>query len=140
PTELQSGGRIGNAPVALAARIAAGVGYETKQLGNGQLAIQRRPLRQIAQLAPRRDRIGARVVAKNFGRPRGWQQKAGEHFHGGGLARAVRAEKTENGSGRHLEAEVVDGDKMTESAGQIPGCKHSSILSWLIIKLQRCPE
>ena len=49
-------------------------------------------------------------VAKHVGRAAGGMKEAGEHFEGGGFARAVGAEKTDQFALLDVEADVIDGD------------------------------
>ena len=72
-------------------------------------------------------------VAEHAGRAAGGVEQAGQHFQGGGLARAVGAEKADQFAGLDGEADVLDGEgllvlpaeKAADRAAQSPAasCK-----------------
>src|ERR1035437_10367096 len=50
-----------------------------------------------------------------------WRQQAGQHFHGRGLAAAVRANEAEDLTPLNVEAHPVDCCEITETTGEIAG-------------------
>ena len=63
----------------------------------------------------------AHVYVKQVGRAARGRDKPQEHIHGGGLARAVGTQKTENFSGKNFQAQAVDRDfhALAELTGSI---------------------
>ena len=79
-----------------------------QRLAAGHPAVEPRVLGEVAELAAvlagsrDRDAVDRRAAGRRAG-------EAGEDLEGGRLAGAVRAEKAEDGAGRHVEGEVGQG-------------------------------
>src|SRR5215813_2471249 len=57
-------------------------------------------------------------MAEKEGFAVGCRQQAGEHLHRGGLAAAVGAEEPEDFAALDAEADMVDGDEVSEAPGE----------------------
>ena len=72
------------------------------------------------------------------------RQKAGQHFHGGGLAGTVRTEKAQHFAGLHGETQIIDRFELAKLAGQRLDFNHLVKCSLLFKQLfaqlfeQRC--
>src|SRR5690554_430772 len=78
-----------------------------------------RSLGHVTDPAAGLDILRADFAAEQPGLPfAGWQQ-AGEHLHGGGLAAAIGAEKTEDLAPADAETDILDRDKVAEAQHQI---------------------
>ena len=85
-----------------------GPGHEAQVGGDVERVVERRTLGQVAD-APRRFRVLGRHVVAGHGHPAGrGRGESGDHPHGGGLARAVRAEKSDDLALPDGEGQVVD--------------------------------
>jgi len=86
-------------------------------LCDGQLAIQRKRLRHIADLHPRLQVVRVNFMAKYARVACAGRQKAGQHFHGRGLAAAVRTQKAENLAGGDAKAHIFNGLEVAKMPG-----------------------
>ena len=79
--------------------------------------IDRRGLRQIANVAADFERIVENIKARNARRARSGRHVSGKDAHGGGLARAVGAEKTEDFAFLDGERNVINRVDVTVRLG-----------------------
>src|SRR5262245_3882662 len=98
-------------------------------LPDGELAVEGKRLRHVADVAPRLHVIGAHRLSEQFRRAFGYGQEARQHLHGGCLAGAVRAEEAENLAARDAKTHVVDGDEIAKAAGQAIRFDRRSLIS-----------
>ena len=89
-------------------------------LPDRELAVEREGLRHVADAPARLHVVGAHRLAEQLRRAFGGGQQPGQHFHGRGLAAAVRAEKAEDLAARDAEAHMIDGDEVAEPRGSAP--------------------
>ena len=94
-------------------------GAVAKKFIHGQLAVDRRDFRQITQ-SP----LGFLGLIKDIDAIdqdlAGCRRKvAADHLHGGGLARAVRPEKTQNFAFLQRETDIVDGAMIAVITGKL---------------------
>ena len=94
---------------------------EAEELGAGQTAEQRHAFGHDTDLAFHFDRMSVEIEAEDFDASGTGRKQSGEHLDGGGLSCAVRAEETEELSGRDAQVDVVDGNEFSEAAGQALG-------------------
>ena len=87
-------------------------------LAHTQFFIQRKRLRHITHPHPRGHIARVDRRAQQLGVAFGGGQQAGEHFHGGGFAAAVAAEKAENLAFFDFKTHMIDGGKLAETLGQ----------------------
>src|SRR5262247_1503260 len=87
-------------------------------LPNGELAVERKRLRHVADVAPRLHVVGAHRLSEQFRRAFGYRQEPRQHLHGGCLAAAVRTEEAKDLAARDAKADMVDGDEIAKAAGQ----------------------
>ena len=95
-------------------------GVQIEILCDGQFGIKGEALRHVADPAARRHAARLHGLAKQPSRALARRQQAGEHFHGRGLAAAVRAKKAENLPASDVEIDVIDRREIAETAGQPP--------------------
>ncbi len=94
---------------------------QVEVLPHGQLAVQRKRLGHVADpLAGLHVMRVHRLAEQQRLALAGWQQ-TGEHFHGGGLAAAVRAEKAEDFTAGNAEIDLIHRDEIAEAHGQPMG-------------------
>ena len=82
-------------------------GMKHEVLPHGELRIQGERLRHVAHAATGRDVLGVDLVPEQRGPAFGRRQQAGQHFHGGGFAAAVRADEAEDLSAADSEIRVI---------------------------------
>src|SRR5690606_20152802 len=82
---------------------AADVGGESQELFWRHVAVCGGTLGQVTQYALGGDRRGHHIVSEYRHSSCCGSEKAGDHFHGGRLARAVRSEESEHFAGRDAE-------------------------------------
>ncbi|MEA3219506.1 MAG: hypothetical protein OZX49_00596 [Immundisolibacter sp.] len=90
-------------------------------LRHRQFVVERERLRHVADAPARGDVVRVDLVSEQPGLAFGRRQQAGEHLHGRGLAAAVGAQKTEDLTPRHAQADVIDRREVAKAHGQIPG-------------------
>jgi hypothetical protein len=98
-------------------------------LAPGQVGVHARALGDHADRLPHGAGLGPDVVARHsrLAGVRSGQRR--QHLHCRGLARAVRAEQSEYGSGRNLEGETVQSPNLTGVClDQFPGFDHRFLL------------
>ncbi|MCY1429909.1 hypothetical protein D9M71_458410 [compost metagenome] len=84
-------------------------------LPHAELAIQREALGHEADPLARGQVLGVHRATQQHGAAFTGRHQAGEHFHGGGLAAAVGAEKTENLTSANGKADLVHRREITEA-------------------------
>src|SRR5579859_2417000 len=62
--------------------------------------------------------MGGQIDPENLNAPRAWSEQPGEHLDGGGFARAIGAEETEELAGRNAQVHAIDGNEFSETPGQ----------------------
>src|SRR5262249_56578136 len=72
------------------------LGVEFEILSNGQFVVERESLRHVADIQARLHVIRPHRLAEQLRGSAGGRKKTSQHFHGGRLAGAVRAEKADN--------------------------------------------
>jgi hypothetical protein len=87
-------------------------------LPDSELAVEGERLRHVADVAARLHVIGAHRLAEQLRRAFGHRQKPGEHFHGGCLAAAVRAEEAEDLAAADPKADMIDCYEIAEAASE----------------------
>src|SRR5690606_26980749 len=120
----------------LAARKTAYPGDEGEKAARCHIAIGGRAFRQIANLALGLKRRLDNVVTTYTRRSRAWREKAGDHFHRRGFARAIRPEKAENLAPADLKADCVNGGEGAEPFGEpvnddhrLTACLHQAVFA-----------
>ena len=83
-------------------------------LVNGQLAVERKLLRDIADVAPRLRARRAKVDTCNAELPRRQREQAAEHAERRRLARAIRPQKAKDLAAMDVERGVGDGREVAE--------------------------
>ena len=108
---------------------------ETEVFVHRHIRVKRRLLRQIADAALGGDGVFQNIHAVDFHRALVGRQVTGENIHGGGFARAVRAEKTENLAVVHFKADVAHGADFTIPFGEMADLYHGNVPSrgWLFV-------
>ena len=94
------------------------LGMQIQILAHAQLFIQRKRLRHITHA---HFHVGAARInrfTQQFRRAFGGFQQTGEHFHGGGFATAVAAQKAENLALGNGKADLINGGKIAKTLGQ----------------------
>ena len=94
------------------------LGVQFQVLPHAQFFIQRKRLRHITHAHFGFDAARIDRLPQNLSRALGGFQKAGEHFHGGGLAAAVAAQKAENLALLNGETHMIHGGETAETLGQ----------------------
>src|SRR5262249_6678920 len=87
-------------------------------LPDGELAVEGKRLRHVADIAPRLHVVGAHRLSEQFRRAFGYRQEPRQHLHGGWLSAAVRTEEAKDLAARDAKTHVVDGDEIAKAAGQ----------------------
>ena len=77
---------------------------------DGHISVEGHSLRQVADVPPRFQGSGHRVVPGDAGRPSGRRQVAGENAHGRSLAGAVGPQKTDDLALLDVERNIVNGE------------------------------
>jgi len=99
-------------PVApLGRRDAAQLADEVKEVDDHHVVVERRVLRQVADLPLRCEGIVRHCDAADQRRARRGSEVAGQHLHRRRLAGAVRAEEADDLAARHPEGDVIDGER-----------------------------
>jgi hypothetical protein len=104
---MQAADGVIDTAAALVAGEATHVRDEIEELPRRHFTVAGRAFRQVTQRLLGLDRLGLHVVAADGRAARGGRQEAGEHLHGGGLARAVRPEEAQHLPGLDPEADAV---------------------------------
>ena len=106
------------------ARQAIDAGVEIHVLSDGEVFVQAELLRHVADVASNLGSILANVHAENAAGALCRLQQSAERLDDGGLARAVGAEKSEEFTFPHFEANVADRSERAEANGEMVGCNH----------------
>ena len=92
--------------------------YEAEVLGRGETAEERHALGNDADVALELGGVCGEVLAENADAAGGGCEQAGEHFDGGGFARAVGAQEAEELSGGYGEIDILNCSKFAEAASE----------------------
>ncbi|MNY05377.1 hypothetical protein D3C86_1380970 [compost metagenome] len=95
--------------------------HEFEVLAGRQPLVERGGLGEHPGLGAQAAAVDGRVEPEHAARAAGGRKQAVEEAHGGGLARAVRAEDPEDRSLVDLEAQAVHGLEVPEREGEIFG-------------------
>ena len=98
---------------------AVDAGKEAYVLGNGQILVERKALRHVADVALYLFVLGADVIAHNGATAAGGLVQSGQHVHGGCLSCTVSPEEPEDFSALHRERDIVDGTERAEGLDQM---------------------
>ncbi|MNH03377.1 hypothetical protein D3C79_626390 [compost metagenome] len=93
-------------------------GVQFQVLAHAQLAIQRETLRHETDPLARGQVFGVHGSTQQGGAAFAGRHQSGEHFHGGGLAAAVGAEKAEDFTATDGEADLVHRSEIPKAQGQ----------------------
>ena len=93
-------------------------GVQIQIAAHAQFFIQRKRLRHIADTHFRIQAARVYRLAQQRGGAFGRLQQTSQHFHGGGLAAAVAAEKAENLAFLNGKADMIHSSKIAETLGQ----------------------
>ena len=113
--------RVGDALLALGEAKADQARGIAQIVGGGEIVIEADRVRQIADAALDRERLARRIEAEHAHFAAGDVGQAEHHQDGRRLARAVRAEETENLAAPDGERDVVDGDRRAVVFGEACG-------------------
>ena len=94
------------------------LGVQHQVLPHAQFFIQRKRLRHIAHAHFHCHAARVHGLPQEFRAAFGGIQKAGQHFHGGGFAAAVAAQKAEDFAFGNGEADMVHGGEAAEAFGE----------------------
>src|SRR5262249_4373097 len=102
---------------------------------DAHVLVERRVLGQVADAAPRLDRLLVDVVAADLRAAARRRQVRGEDLHGGGLAGAVRADEAEHLTGAHFEGDRVDRWARVAAVvlGQLVDANHGTLTRWRVV-------
>jgi hypothetical protein len=103
---------------ALRARQLEQISVQLEVLPHGQFAIEREPLRHVADPPPRREAVRPDRRAEQSGLARARLQQAGQHLHGRGLAATVRADEAEDLAALYAKAHIVHGGEVAKAHRQ----------------------
>ena len=110
--------RLQHALLRVLAAKAADFGDEAQEASDAHVAVERRALRQVADLALCLQRVPGDIAAANHRGAAGRRQESGHHLHGGGLARTIGAQEPQHLAGLHREADAVHGGEISKLLGQ----------------------
>src|SRR5580700_9154487 len=113
--------RVGDALLALGEAKADQACGVAQIIGGGEVVVEADRVRQIADAALDRERFARRIKTEHAHLAAGDFRQAEQHQDGRGLARAVRAEETENLPAPDGERDVVDGDRRAVVFGEARG-------------------
>ena len=88
-------------------------------LPHGKLTIQRKALRHVSDALFQLDAPGFHRAVEDVSLAMRGMQKSGEHLHRGGLAAAVRSDKTEYLSSWYGKRDIINRSKVTEFFGKV---------------------
>jgi hypothetical protein len=123
-SQRQTFGHRGCALPSLFAAKIADVGHEIQEFGDGHLTVARRAFGKVTDAGLRTHRILQHIVATDADGSAGRGDEAGDHAHGGGLARAIRPEKPEHFARLNRETDAVHRDFVAVSLGEALGFDH----------------
>ena len=92
---------------------------EVQEMTRCHVAIGGRAFRQIAQMHLRCDGVGLHVMSADRDATGSWRQITCDHFHRGGFAGAIRAEKAEHFAFGDTEIDTGDGGNRSKITGQL---------------------
>ena len=111
--------QLGDARLRLLRRQVEQVRVKIEVLPDRQFGIERERLRHVADAIARTHVAGIERLAEQQRLAFARRQQAGQHFHGRGLAAAVRADEAEDLAALDGEAHAVDRGEIAEAAGEI---------------------
>ena len=88
-------------------------------LKDRQVVVKGEALAHVADMFLDEFRLGEDVITRDGGRTRRRQQQTAHHLDGRGLPRTVGAQKAENLTALHLEADVIHGSERSELLGKL---------------------
>ena len=119
--EAEPSDQLGNTRLRLLRRQVEKVRVKIEVLPDGQLDIERERLRHVADTVSRAHVPCIEGLSEQERLAFARRQQAGQHFHGRGLAAAVRAEEAEYLAPLDGEADRVDRREITEATGKVAG-------------------
>ena len=96
----------------------ADVGDEPEVGGRGDVAVGRRPFRQVAEAALRGDGVDGDIDATDLDASGARGKEPRDHLHRGRLARTVRSENPDHLATVHGQRDAVHGEKVAEPPAQ----------------------
>src|SRR6185437_11187766 len=93
---------------------------EIEVLTNGELGVERKRLRHVADAPARVEVAGVDLLAEKQGVAFIRRQQSGQHLHRRRLAGAVRPDKAEDLAALDGEADMVDCGEIAKAAGKAP--------------------
>ena len=99
-------------------------GVELEVLPYGELRVERKALRHVADQPAELAVARLDFRAKEAGRPFRGRKQAGQHLHRGGLPASVGAEEAEDLTAFDPEARAIDGSEVPEAPGQVLRLDH----------------
>ena len=103
----------------LVARHAVDAAEEAQVFLDGEIAIERKFLRHVADVLAHPLRVAHHIDAGDENAPRARPQQAAEDADDGRFAGAVRAEKAHDLAVADAEADIIDGDEIAEALDQM---------------------
>src|ERR1043166_855524 len=100
------------------------VGHEAEKFTAAELVVEKRPVRDKADLPLGLLRRPLHVIPRNGGTAGTGFEQADEDFDGGGFAGAIRSEKTKKLTLLDMQVEIFDGDQMAIALGEIDRRNH----------------
>ncbi|MNL21137.1 hypothetical protein D3C87_1424120 [compost metagenome] len=94
---------------------------QVQVLPDAEFAIQRKTLGHETNAFAGGQILGVHRIAQQRGTAFAGRNKPGEHFHGGGFAAAVGAQKPEDFAAADGEADLVHSREIAEAQGQVMG-------------------
>ena len=119
--EVHAADRALDAALRVGAAESARVRDEAEELLDRHVGVRGRALGQVAEGALGGDRVVGEADALELDGARGRLEEAGDHAHGGALARAVRPEEAEHLSRGDLEVDPAHRMDVSESLFEFPG-------------------
>ena len=113
--------QLGNTQRRLFRRQMKNARVKIEVLPDRKFGIEGERLRHVADAIARTDVAGVEGLSEQQRLAGRRRQQACQHFHGRGLAAAVRAEKAEDLAAFDREIHPVDGGEIAEAAGQVAG-------------------
>ena len=138
PCLIQSTARLGGGHRISAAawRKPMEAGAKGQVFVHGQVPIQRRLLRQIAQRSLGSAWLPHHIVTRDGHPPAGRGEDAADNLHGGGLARPVGTQKAHHLAAPDAEADIVHGTQLAVVTGQLLDAHQAVIIHWLFHKVR----
>ena len=100
-------------------RDAVDAAEEVDVLFHGQVVVERKFLRHVADVLLDGFRLRGDVQPADRRAARSGLQQAAQHANGGGFARAVRAQESEDFAAADVEIDMIHGDEIAEALHQV---------------------